>query len=74
MRERSDRAPVWYIFAYLSDPWRASIIADLQNGSAEDRRRLAVYCLKDAHLPLVRAAYDPLAKVEFATVFGDLRW
>ncbi len=30
-----------------------SIIADLQNGSDEDRRRLAVYCLKDAYLPLL---------------------
>lgn len=29
-----------------------SIIADLQNGSDEDRHRLAVYCLKDAQLPL----------------------
>ena len=28
-----------------------SIIADLQNGSDEDRHRLAVYCLKDAVLP-----------------------
>jgi DNA polymerase delta subunit 1 len=28
-----------------------SIIADLQNGSDEDRHRLAVYCLKDAKLP-----------------------
>ncbi|KAJ8765388.1 hypothetical protein K2173_012085 [Erythroxylum novogranatense] len=28
-----------------------SIIADLQNGNAETRRRLAVYCLKDAYLP-----------------------
>ncbi|KAA1076934.1 DNA-directed DNA polymerase delta [Puccinia graminis f. sp. tritici] len=28
-----------------------SIITDLQNGSAETRRRLAVYCLKDAYLP-----------------------
>ncbi|XP_071696476.1 DNA polymerase delta catalytic subunit [Rutidosis leptorrhynchoides] len=28
-----------------------SIISDLQNGSAETRRRLAVYCLKDAYLP-----------------------
>ena len=28
-----------------------SIIADLQNGTADDRRRLAVYCLKDAFLP-----------------------
>ncbi|KAL1538994.1 DNA polymerase delta catalytic subunit [Salvia divinorum] len=28
-----------------------SIITDLQNGSSETRRRLAVYCLKDAKLP-----------------------
>jgi DNA polymerase delta subunit 1 len=28
-----------------------SIISDLQNGSDADRCRLAVYCLKDAHLP-----------------------
>ncbi len=30
-----------------------SIITDLQNGRDEDRRRLAVYCLKDAYLPLL---------------------
>lgn len=29
-----------------------SIIADLQKGNSETRRRLAVYCLKDAYLPL----------------------
>lgn len=29
-----------------------SIIADLQRGTDDDRRRLAVYCLKDAFLPL----------------------
>lgn len=29
-----------------------SIITDLQNGNSETRRRLAVYCLKDAFLPL----------------------
>lgn len=29
-----------------------SIITDLQNGTRETRRRLAVYCLKDAYLPL----------------------
>jgi DNA polymerase delta subunit 1 len=29
-----------------------SIISDLQNGDEETRRRLAVYCLKDAYLPL----------------------
>lgn len=30
-----------------------SIISDLQNGSDEDRHRLAIYCLKDAKLPLL---------------------
>ncbi|CAF4237180.1 unnamed protein product, partial [Rotaria magnacalcarata] len=29
-----------------------SIITDLQNGNAQTRHRLAVYCLKDAYLPL----------------------
>lgn len=29
-----------------------SIISDLQNGDEQTRRRLAVYCLKDAYLPL----------------------
>jgi DNA polymerase delta subunit 1 len=29
-----------------------SIITELQNGTSETRRRLAVYCLKDAYLPL----------------------
>lgn len=29
-----------------------SIISDLQRGTDDDRRRLAVYCLKDAYLPL----------------------
>ncbi|CAE7180076.1 unnamed protein product [Rhizoctonia solani] len=28
-----------------------SVITDLQNGNPETRRRLAVYCLKDAYLP-----------------------
>ncbi|GAA5899920.1 hypothetical protein JCM6882_007002 [Rhodosporidiobolus microsporus] len=28
-----------------------SVITDLQNGTADTRRRLAVYCLKDAYLP-----------------------
>jgi DNA polymerase delta subunit 1 len=28
-----------------------SAISDLQAGNAETRRRLAVYCLKDAYLP-----------------------
>ncbi|KAJ7576846.1 DNA polymerase family B-domain-containing protein [Mycena floridula] len=28
-----------------------SVITDLQNGTPESRRRLAIYCLKDAYLP-----------------------
>ncbi|VDM34153.1 unnamed protein product, partial [Hydatigera taeniaeformis] len=30
-----------------------SIISDLQNGNDQTRRRLAIYCLKDAYLPLL---------------------
>uniref|UniRef100_A0AC35U244 DNA polymerase n=1 Tax=Rhabditophanes sp. KR3021 TaxID=114890 RepID=A0AC35U244_9BILA len=30
-----------------------NIISDLQQGDSQTRRRLAVYCLKDAHLPLL---------------------
>jgi DNA polymerase delta subunit 1 len=47
-----------------------SIISDLQMGTAEDRRRLAVYCLKDAYLPqklmdklLVLVNYVEMARV-----------
>jgi len=29
-----------------------SVITDLQNGTLQTRRRLAIYCLKDAYLPL----------------------
>ena len=29
-----------------------TMISELQNGNAQTRRRLAVYCLKDAYLPL----------------------
>merc|ERR1719244_634795 len=29
-----------------------SVITDLQNGTSQTRRRLAIYCLKDAYLPL----------------------
>jgi DNA polymerase delta subunit 1 len=52
-----------------------SIISDLQNGSAEDRRRLAVYCLKDAYLPLqlmdklcVMINYVEMARVTGVTI------
>ncbi|GER39914.1 DNA polymerase delta catalytic subunit [Striga asiatica] len=36
---------------YNKEDVHHSIISDLQNGNSETRRRLAVYCLKDAYLP-----------------------
>lgn len=49
-----------------------SCISDLQRGTAETRRRLAVYCLKDSHLPL--RLFDKLKymynQVEMARVTG----
>ena len=49
-----------------------SIITDLQNGSPETRRRLAVYCLKDAYLPqrLLQKLMCVINYVEMARVTG----
>lgn len=49
-----------------------SIIADLQAGTADDRRRLAVYCLKDAFLPqkLMDKLMVVINHVEMARVTG----
>ncbi|CAI7902383.1 unnamed protein product [Closterium sp. NIES-53] len=49
-----------------------SIIADLQNGDAQTRRRLAVYCLKDAYLPqrLLEKLMMVYNYVEMARVTG----
>jgi DNA polymerase delta subunit 1 len=49
-----------------------SIITDLQNGSAETRRRLAVYCLKDATLPqkLLDKLMLLINNIEMARVTG----
>ena len=49
-----------------------SIISDLQRGSPDDRRRLAVYCLKDAYLPqkLMDKLYVMINYVEMARVTG----
>lgn len=49
-----------------------SCIADLQRGTSDTRRRLAIYCLKDALLPL--RLFDKLKymynQVEMARVTG----
>ncbi|KAL1529097.1 hypothetical protein AB1Y20_000057 [Prymnesium parvum] len=49
-----------------------SIISDLQSGNAETRRRLAVYCLKDAYLPqrLLQKLMCVVNYVEMARVTG----
>jgi DNA polymerase delta subunit 1 len=49
-----------------------SIIADLQMGDEENRRRLAVYCLKDAYLPirLIDKLMIVVNNVEMARVSG----
>jgi DNA polymerase delta subunit 1 len=54
-----------------------SIISDLQLGTDADRRRLAVYCLKDAYLPqqLLNKLYVIVNHVEMARVSGvPLGW
>ena len=47
-------------------------ISGLQRGSADDRRRLAIYCLKDARLPLdlLRKRMKVVNYVEMARVTG----
>lgn len=49
-----------------------SIISDLHRGTADDRRRLAVYCLKDAYLPqrLIDKLMVVVNHVEMARVTG----
>jgi len=49
-----------------------SIISDLQMGSDADRRRLAVYCLKDAYLPqqLMNKLFVVVNHIEMARVTG----
>ncbi|KAJ3290887.1 DNA-directed DNA polymerase delta [Borealophlyctis nickersoniae] len=49
-----------------------SIITDLQNGNDETRRRLAIYCLKDAYLPqrLIDKLMCVINQMEMARVTG----
>ncbi|KAI8898444.1 DNA polymerase family B-domain-containing protein [Globomyces pollinis-pini] len=49
-----------------------SIITDLQNGNDETRRRLAIYCLKDAYLPqrLIDKLMCVINYIEMARVTG----
>jgi DNA polymerase delta subunit 1 len=54
-----------------------SIITDLQNGTDETRRRLAIYCLKDAYLPqrLIDKLMCVINYIEMARVTGvNFHW
>lgn len=42
----------YHFLATQKEDVEYNIISDLQNGDAQTRKRLAIYCLKDAYLPL----------------------
>lgn len=52
LRSYSLNAVSFHFLGEQKEDVHHSIITDLQNGSPQTRRRLAVYCLKDALLPL----------------------
>ncbi|THD18717.1 DNA polymerase, partial [Fasciola hepatica] len=52
LRSYSLNAVSYYFLEEQKEDVEHNVITDLQNGDAQTRRRLAVYCLKDAYLPL----------------------
>ncbi|XP_012279628.1 DNA polymerase delta catalytic subunit [Orussus abietinus] len=52
LRSYSLNAVSYHFLQEQKEDVHHSIITDLQNGTPQTRRRLAVYCLKDAYLPL----------------------
>lgn len=52
LRSYTLNAVSFYFLQEQKEDVHHSIISDLQNGNEQTRRRLAVYCLKDAYLPL----------------------
>jgi DNA polymerase delta subunit 1 len=52
LRSYSLNAVSYHFLQEQKEDVHHSIITDLQNGTAQTRRRLAVYCLKDAYLPI----------------------
>ncbi|XP_035253647.1 DNA polymerase delta catalytic subunit isoform X1 [Anguilla anguilla] len=52
LRSYSLNAVSFHFLQEHKDAVHHSVIGDLQSGNEQTRRRLAVYCLKDAHLPL----------------------
>ncbi|XP_063979553.1 DNA polymerase delta catalytic subunit isoform X2 [Diachasmimorpha longicaudata] len=52
LRSYSLNAVSYHFLQEQKEDVHHSIISDLQAGDAQTRRRLAVYCLKDAYLPL----------------------
>lgn len=52
LRSYTLNAVSFYFLQEQKEDVHHSIISDLQHGNEQTRRRLAVYCLKDAYLPL----------------------
>lgn len=52
LRSYTLNAVSYYFLEEQKEDVEHNVITDLQNGDAQTRRRLAVYCLKDAYLPL----------------------
>lgn len=53
MRSYTLNAVSYHFLKKQKEDVHHSIINDLQNGNDQTRRRLAIYCLKDAYLPLL---------------------
>jgi len=72
LRSYSLNAVSYHFLQEQKEDVHHSIITDLQNGDATSRRRLAVYCLKDALLPirLIDKLMVMINTIEMARVTG----
>jgi len=72
LRSYSLNSVAQYFLGEQKEDVHHSIISDLQNGNEETRRRLAVYCLKDAVLPvrLIEKLMFIINNIEMARVSG----
>ncbi|VDM39048.1 unnamed protein product [Toxocara canis] len=72
LRSYSLNSVSYYFLGEQKEDVDYTLIADLQNGNSLTRRRLAVYCMKDAYLPLrlLQKLMSVINYVEMARVTG----
>lgn len=72
MRSYTLNAVSYHFLQEQKEDVHHNVITDLQNGNDQTRRRLAVYCLKDAYLPLrlMEKLMSVVNNVEMARVTG----